>query len=77
MEFNEYTHTFLAIGCMAGCYLWGRCLTKGEMLDGIITTMLDTLEKEGFIRTVKDEDGEKSLVPISEIEECVKDAISK
>mgnify|MGYP001412589387 CR=1 FL=1 len=69
---DVYIHTVIAIGCMAGCYLWGRCLTKGEMLDGIITTMLDTLEKEGFIRTIKDDDGDMTLVPISEIEECVK-----
>jgi hypothetical protein len=34
--------------------------------------MLDTLEKEGFIRTIKDDDGDMTLVPISEIEECVK-----
>jgi hypothetical protein len=69
---DVYIHTVIAIGCMAGCYLWGRCLTKGEMLDGIVTTTLDTLEKEGFIRTIKDDDGDMTLVPISEIEECVK-----
>ena len=74
---DVYIHTVIAVVFMGACYLWGRYLAKHEMLDGIVTTMLDTLEKEGFIRTVKDEDGEKSLVPISEIEECVKDAISK
>jgi hypothetical protein len=29
--------------------------------------MLDRLEKDGFVRTITDKDGEKELVPISEI----------
>jgi hypothetical protein len=39
--------------------------------------MLDTLENEGFIRTEEDEDGEKCLVPISEIETKLIEAIAK
>ena len=69
---DVYIHTVIAVVFMGACYLWGRYLAKHEMLDGIVTTMLDTLEKEGFIRTIKDEDGDMTLVPISEIEECVK-----
>ena len=30
-------------------------------------TMLDTLEKEGFVATVLDKDGDKELVTISEL----------
>jgi hypothetical protein len=69
---DVYIHTVIAVVFMGACYLWGKYLTKLEMLDGIVTTMLDTLEKEGFIRTIKDDDGDMTLVPISEIEECVK-----
>jgi len=29
--------------------------------------MLDTLEKEGFVKTSVDKDGDKELVPISEL----------
>ena len=71
-----YTHTLIAVASMGACYLWGRYLAKDEILDGIITSMLDTLEKEGFIRTVKDNDCDMILVPISEIEECVKNTTS-
>mgnify|MGYP003985663887 FL=1 len=74
---DVYTHTVIAVVFMGACYLWGKYLTKLEILDGIVTTMLDTLENEGFIRTEEDEDGEKCLVPISEIETKLIEAIAK
>ena len=61
------THTCLALGCMAGCYFWGRYLAKREVLENVIEKTLISLEESGFIKTVKDENGEKELVPISEI----------
>jgi hypothetical protein len=62
-----YTHTALAMVSMAGCYVWGRYFAKSEILESIVGTMLDRLEKDGFVRTIRDKDGEKELVPISEI----------
>ncbi len=61
------THTCLALGCMAGCYFWGRYLAKREVLENVIEKTLMSLEESGFIKTVKDENGDKELVPISEI----------
>jgi len=61
------THTCLALGCMAGCYFWGRYLAKREVLENVIEKTLISLEESGFIKTVKDENGDKELVPISEI----------
>jgi DNA-binding MarR family transcriptional regulator len=52
---------------MVGCYVWGRYFAKSEILESIVGTMLDRLEKDGFVRTITDKDGEKELVPISEI----------
>ena len=67
MDFYTLTHTALALGCM-GCYFWGRYFAKGEILSEVVGTMLERLEKDDFVRMVIDEDGDKSLVPISEIE---------
>ena len=64
---DAITHTFLAVACMAGCYFWGRYLSKMDILENVVDTMFRTLEKEDFIRTVEDENGDKELVPISEI----------
>ena len=61
------THTIFAAVCMGACYFWGRYLSKDEILEGVVGTMLDRLEKDGFIRTVEGEDGDMELVPISEI----------
>jgi hypothetical protein len=64
---DAITHTLLAVVCMAGCYFWGRYLSKMDILENVVDTMFRTLEKEDFIRTVEDENGDKELVPISEI----------
>ena len=61
------THTCLALGCMAGCYFWGRYLAKREVLENVIENTLMSLDEGGFIKTVEDENGDKELVPISEI----------
>jgi len=39
--------------------------------------MLETLEKDGFVKMVIDEDGDKSLVPISEIENKIVNEVEK
>ncbi len=62
------THTLLAIACMSACYFWGRSFSKREILENVIGSTLASLEEEGFIKTIEDENGEKELVPISEIE---------
>ncbi len=61
------THTLLAVMAMGACYWWGRYLSKNEIFEGVVGTMLDRLEKDGFIRTAEGEDGDMELVPISEI----------
>ena len=67
MEIDVYTHTALALATMGACYAWGRYLTKMEILSDMVGTMLDRLEEDGFLATELDKDGEKSLIPISEI----------
>ncbi len=59
------THTCLALGCMAGCYFWGRYLSKREIVGDVIEKMLMSLEEGGFIKTTEDENGEKELVKVT------------
>ena len=68
MELSVYMHTAIAISCMVACYFWGRYFAKGEILAAAIATMLERLEQDDFVRMTVDEDGEKSLIRISEIE---------
>lgn len=71
---DVYLHTALAVGSIAAAYFAGRWSINNKM-ELVIGTMLDTLEKEGFVATVLDKDGDKELVPISElIAKAVKEA---
>ena len=60
-------HTTLALGCIFGSYYLGRTLAAKECIDPIATKLLEKLENDGFIHTVTDEDGEKELIPVSEL----------
>ena len=60
-------HTIIAIGCMAGCYYVGHFLAKKRSFEPIVSGLLDKLESDGFIHTKLDKDGDKELIPISEI----------
>tara|TARA_B100000003_G_scaffold197340_1_gene201210 strand:- start:115 stop:267 length:153 start_codon:yes stop_codon:yes gene_type:complete len=50
---------------MAGCYFWGRYLSKREIVGDVIEKMLMSLEEGGFIKTTEDENGEKELVKVT------------
>ena len=62
------THTLLAGTAMFACYLWGKHLTYTTIIEEVVNNTLLKLEDEGFVRTEIDEEGDKSLVPISRIE---------
>ena len=64
---DSITHTIIAVGSLAGFFYAGVLLTKWKMHEEIIGHILDRLEKEGLIATVTGKDGEKDIVPISEI----------
>ena len=63
---NMYLHTIIAVGIMYLSFLWGRLLTKTSIMGEIVENMLTKLEKEGYIITEKDEDGDISLVKVKE-----------
>ena len=60
-------HTAIALGCMVGCFYAGHYLATRNMFEPLISKMLDKLEADGFIYTKIDKDGDKELIPISEI----------
>ena len=60
-------HTAIALGCMVGCFYAGHFLATRNMFEPIISKMLDKLEADGFIYTTTDKDGDKELIPVSEV----------
>ena len=60
-------HTVIALGCMAGCYYTGHFLAKKKSFEPIVSGLLAKLETDGFIYTTTDKDGDKELIPISEV----------
>ena len=69
-------HTIIALGCMAGCYYAGHFLGIKRSFEPIVSGLLDKLETDGYIHTKLDRDGDKELIPISEIiAETLRDSI--
>ena len=71
-------HTIIAVGALASAYHLGWFLGKKRLFYEIAIKMLEKLENDGFIAVKKDKDGEKDLIPISEIiAKAMRDAHSK
>jgi hypothetical protein len=62
---DTYIHTMIATGCIAAAYYAGKYVSGKNMIEDIISNLLETLEKEGFIATAIDKDGDKELIPVS------------
>ena len=76
---DPITHTPLAVGSLVGFFLageWiGRKKKTEDVLEKTVALTIETLERDGFIRTEIDKDGDVELIPISElITDAVKDA---
>ena len=52
---------------MAGCYYAGHFLGIKRSFEPIVSGLLDKLEADGYIYTTTDKDGDKELIPISEV----------
>ena len=64
---NVYLHTIIAILPIFIAYWIGTGRGRESFVNDIVSNFLTTLDKEGFIRTETDKDGELELVPISEV----------
>ena len=61
------THTLIAVGLLAIAYYLGAYLESKRFVTRSVAHMLDKLERDGYIVTKTDKDGEKELVTISEV----------
>jgi len=70
--------TVITTTVLATFYYAGRYLAKRSLIENIIENVLESLEKDGLIATRTDKDGEKEIIPISDIiAKAVKDANTK
>lgn len=70
--------TVITTTVLATFYYAGRYLAKRSLVENIIENVLESLEKDGLIATRTDKDGEKEIIPISDvIAKAVKDAKTK
>lgn len=60
-------HAIIAVSCMAGCYYIGYFLAIRKGFASTVSGLLNKLEVDGYIHIELDRDGDKELVPISEI----------
>ena len=71
---DVYLHTALAMGAIGAAYFAGNYF-RNPKIEDVVESMLETLESEGYIKTKMDKDGDKELVPISElVANAVKDS---
>ena len=64
---DTLTHTIVAVGSLSASYYLGAYLKSKSVFDDIAHSMLNKLEKDGFIATKLDKDGDKELIPIGEV----------
>jgi hypothetical protein len=69
---DVYTHTFVAVGLLVVSYYVGMFAGRRHGFDFIVSRMLQKLEDDGFIKIKIDDDGDKEIIPISEIERDAK-----
>ena len=70
INMDAFTHTIIAVGSLAAFYFAGQYFAGKKdnlVAEEAVDFLLHLLEKDGFIKTVKDKDGERELIPISEI----------
>jgi len=69
---DVYTHTLIAISCIAAAFYTGLYFNKRSIVNNIVNHLLESLERDGFIKTTIDKDGDVTMIPISEIERGIR-----
>ena len=64
---NVYLHTIIATLPICFAYLVGRYWRREVFVENIVNNLISKLDKDGFITTATDKDGDIELVPISEV----------
>ena len=73
IKMDATLHTLIAVGSLALFYFIGKYFGNRAVTEEAVDYVLHMLEKDGFIRTAIDKDGDKELIPISQI---VADAVN-
>ena len=77
MSTTVIVNALLAVGCVGSAFFVGSYVTYHRVIDRIVDDLLDRLEKDGFLRMEIDEDGDRDIVPIAEIEKRAVQSLSK
>ena len=60
-------HTLLATGALIVSFYAGKHFGRGQLIEDTVITMLDELERDGYVATKQDKNGDKELVLISTV----------
>lgn len=60
----EFTQALLATGGMFFSYIWGKYLTKEEIVEDVIVKTIKSLAENDYVMVKENEDGEEILVSI-------------
>ena len=66
-EMDAFSHAVIAVVCLFIAWYVGRNWGRKSLSEAVIETTLDNLERSGYICTETGRNGEKELIPISEI----------
>ena len=61
-------HTLIAVGCLVSSFYIGTFFANQNLIEHVISQLMKSLEEDGFIKIIIDKDGDKTIVPIAEIE---------
>ena len=64
---DPYYHTLIAASMLAVAFFVGKHFSSKSSIEDIVAGILDKLEQDGFIATQVDENGEKELIPVSQL----------
>ena len=64
---DAITHTLIAVVMLMAAYYFGRYFSKRSILEEIVNTMLDNLERDGYVSVKTNVAGEKELIKIEDL----------
>ena len=64
---DPYFHTLISASMLAVAFFVGKHFSSKSSIEDIVAGILDKLEQDGFIATQVDENGEKELIPVSQL----------
>jgi hypothetical protein len=61
----EFSLTAIALSGMLGTYLWGRYLSREEIMESVIKKTIHSLAENDYLMLSKDDNGDTVLVSVS------------